>query len=240
VRSALRQEWLLATVAQIQAIAGAPLNPEFDVYQTLATAVARIPPPRTTVERLYVGQLLEQAARRLVEFWYERHGTSHHVTHAQCRQWVKDVCDIVRRTEWAALPNALYASGSAISVPSLAVRVRAYLDDAFCQPLTLGRLARAVGGSVHAVTDAFRAEYGMSIHTYVTRRRVGHALQLLISTDLKVSAIAQRAGFRSTASLYRNFQHAGLPSPAAIREHPTIARRAVADLALPPLRRNHL
>jgi AraC-like DNA-binding protein len=71
----------------------------------------------------------------------------------------------------------------------------------------------------------FRRSFGITPHTYVMRRRVAIAQQLLTRTDLGLVDIALRAGFCDQSHLSRSFRRfAGLP-PRAYRS----LLRAVPD-----------
>jgi AraC-like DNA-binding protein len=63
----------------------------------------------------------------------------------------------------------------------------------------------------------FRRSFGITPHTYVMRRRVAVAQQLLTRTDLGLVDIALKAGFCDQSHLSRSFRRfAGLP-PRAYR-----------------------
>jgi len=63
----------------------------------------------------------------------------------------------------------------------------------------------------------FRRSFGITPHTYVMRRRVAVAQQLLTRTDLGLVDIALKAGFCDQSHLSRSFRRfSGLP-PRAYR-----------------------
>jgi transcriptional regulator GlxA family with amidase domain len=88
---------------------------------------------------------------------------------------------------------------------SVASRIRDFVDAHSAEKLTLTRLARAVGCSVRSSTTAFKTRYGVSIIEYLIRRRLVQATTLLLSTDLKLAAIAEAIGFKDKATLHRHF-----------------------------------
>ena len=85
----------------------------------------------------------------------------------------------------------------------------------------------AAEGSVHNLKELFIStrqldrivikRYGKSLHQLIVDRRFTLAEQLLSTTDLTVEVIASRAGFSSSASLYREFKKRRGVTPAAFR-----------------------
>ncbi|MEV7626917.1 helix-turn-helix domain-containing protein [Actinoplanes sp. NPDC089786] len=86
------------------------------------------------------------------------------------------------------------------------------------EPLTLPDLARHARMSTRSFTRHFRREVGQSPQRWLTRQRIDRARQLLESTDLTVSQIANAAGFVDAVALRRHLhRHIGL-TPKAYRE----------------------
>lgn len=94
---------------------------------------------------------------------------------------------------------------------------RAWALDRLHEPLPLADLARHAGMSRRTFTRRFRAEVGLSPGQWLTQQRVDLARQLLESSDLPVSRVAERAGFGTDAALRQNLHAAiGVP-PGAYR-----------------------
>lgn len=82
------------------------------------------------------------------------------------------------------------------------------------------QLAEALGISDSYVRRVFREYAAMSFQEYLTMIRMEHAKTLLRSTNLSVSAIAQRVGYQSDNSFIRAFrQRHGVP-PGIWRQNP--------------------
>lgn len=99
----------------------------------------------------------------------------------------------------------------------VADKVAAFVETAFAEPLSAGRIARHVGRSPNYVARLFRQRFGMTIPRYVLQRRMAHARHLLETTDLPVARIAERVGVPDPQyfnKLARRFMGA---SPTAIR-----------------------
>ncbi|WP_028933590.1 GlxA family transcriptional regulator [Pseudonocardia spinosispora] len=88
-----------------------------------------------------------------------------------------------------------------------------HLDEA----LTLAELAAHAHLSVRTFNRRFRAETGLSPHTWLTRHRIQHARHLLETTDLPVDQVASAAGLGSAATLRHHLGRSlGVP-PLAYR-----------------------
>ncbi|MEV5505753.1 GlxA family transcriptional regulator [Streptomyces orinoci] len=94
---------------------------------------------------------------------------------------------------------------------------RAWALERLEQPLQLADLARHAGMSRRTFTRRFRAEVGLSPGAWLTAQRVELARQLLESTDLPVSRIAERSGFGTDATLRQRLHAAIGVSPGAYR-----------------------
>jgi transcriptional regulator GlxA family with amidase domain len=94
---------------------------------------------------------------------------------------------------------------------------RAWALDRLHEPLQLADLARHADMSRRTFTRRFRAEVGLSPGQWLNQQRVDLARQLLESSDLPVSRVAERAGFGTDAALRQNLHAAIGVSPGAYR-----------------------
>jgi AraC-like DNA-binding protein len=78
-------------------------------------------------------------------------------------------------------------------------------------------LAQEAGLSRAAFARIFNASVGEPPHSYLTRWRMGIAAQLLEETDLRLTEIAPRVGYRSEFSFSRAFKLARGVSPIQYR-----------------------
>ncbi|ADC91244.1 AraC family transcriptional regulator [Mageeibacillus indolicus] len=77
----------------------------------------------------------------------------------------------------------------------LATRVRAYMDEHFCDEISLQDLADRFNISSFYLAHIFKKQYGYPPLQYILRRRIGLAQTLLITTDLPVGEIGARVGY---------------------------------------------
>ena len=96
-------------------------------------------------------------------------------------------------------------------------RALARMHEAPERAWTLEDLARVAGLSRAAFARNFSASVGEPPHSYLTRWRMGIAAQLLEETDLRLSEIAPRVGYRSEFSFSRAFRLARGVSPIQYR-----------------------
>lgn len=75
---------------------------------------------------------------------------------------------------------------------TIAASVRRFLDEHFCEPLTLDDIALSLHVNKYHLTHLFTKTYEISPMQYVNKRRMGEAQTLLITTSLTVGEIASR------------------------------------------------
>ncbi|MFJ3704653.1 MULTISPECIES: AraC family transcriptional regulator [Streptomyces] len=99
-----------------------------------------------------------------------------------------------------------------------AARARAVLEERMQRPPTLGALAAELGTSPFALLRAFRKEYGMPPHTWLTDARVRRARRMLDAGTAPAAAAAV-VGFTDQPHLNRHFTRiVGVPPGAYQRE----------------------
>ncbi len=92
-----------------------------------------------------------------------------------------------------------------------------YIGDNLSDELSLTRIAAAADLSPYYFARAFKRSTGLSPHQYVLRRRISHAKDLLIGTDLPVGEIAMRVGFATPSHFAQQFRRIVGMSPSDLR-----------------------
>ncbi|GAB3139804.1 helix-turn-helix domain-containing protein [Marisediminicola antarctica] len=93
----------------------------------------------------------------------------------------------------------------------------AYISDNFHRPLRVAQVAGVAHVHPHYATALFKRVFGLSIHAYLVRYRVGEAQRLLVTQDIPVSDVGRASGFSSHSTFYASFTAAcGVP-PASYR-----------------------
>jgi AraC-like DNA-binding protein len=98
-----------------------------------------------------------------------------------------------------------------------ALAVQVFLNEHCSAPLRLADVARAAGCSEWHVSRQFRAATGSSIHRWLLRLRLGHALEALRAGADDLTALALRTGFSSHSHFSSAFGAEFGLSPRAAR-----------------------
>jgi AraC-like DNA-binding protein len=130
-------------------------------------------------------------------------------------------CEVFcHRLMLALLDRALTLSGSeALTVPpveaepaSLGRQVQDYIDEHFRESLTLQDLGKALHASPYYLAHVFKEVSGYSPMQYLTRRRIGEAQTLLVTTELPIARIAEMVGYETQNYFNLQFsKHVGMP-----------------------------
>lgn len=96
--------------------------------------------------------------------------------------------------------------------------VVSYIDDHLEERLDLDSLCRVSGYSKYHLSRIFSDVVGLSIHSYIKRRRLTEAARLLIFTDKKIMEIALIAGYETQQSFTVGFKTLFQCSPQAFRK----------------------
>ncbi len=97
------------------------------------------------------------------------------------------------------------------------VAARRMIDERWSEKLTLDAIARACGLNRAKLTRGFRDMFGCTIAEALAERRLGHASQMLLTTDKPVSSIGYENGYLNNASFARAFARRFGLSPSDFR-----------------------
>jgi len=109
---------------------------------------------------------------------------------------------------------------SGLSHPEVLIalrRARDLTDRDFAQPLTLDSMAQAAHLSKFHFARAFTKAYGETPRTYLTRRRIERAKDLLRAANLTITEICFLVGFESVGSFSSRFRALVGMSPTEYR-----------------------
>lgn len=127
----------------------------------------------------------------------------------------------------ALLCRILQLTGDGFQQPvmetaSLSREIQAYIDTHYKEALTLQKIGDALHLSPYYLSHVFKSNSGYSPMQYLSRRRIGEAQNLLISTDLPIARIAEEVGYDTQNYFNLQFsKHVGMPPKKfrqAIRE----------------------
>ena len=96
-------------------------------------------------------------------------------------------------------------------------RARDVADRDYSKPLTLNTLAGAANLSKYHFARAFARTYGETPRTYLTRRRIERAKDLLRNANLTVTEVCLLVGFESLGTFSSRFRQLVGMSPSEYR-----------------------
>jgi AraC-like DNA-binding protein len=107
----------------------------------------------------------------------------------------------------------------------IASRARAYLEENFASPITLGELADHAGTGPFSLVRAVKAELGLPPHAYLNQIRVRRAKALLAAGG-DPARVATEVGFYDQSHLGRHFKRTVGVTPACYASLTKASRRA--------------
>jgi LacI family transcriptional regulator len=110
-----------------------------------------------------------------------------------------------------------------IDDPVVAAALR-FIREHVCEAISVADLSRRAFVSRRALEIRFEKVLGRPPHEEILRCRMARARELLINTDMKLSAISTASGFSSIRYMHRTFQRKLKQTPGEFR----IANRPVA------------
>lgn len=90
------------------------------------------------------------------------------------------------------------------SFSPLILSVLDYINQHYCEKLSLSAIADEFFVSKYYLSHAFNSVVGTSVHRYITLKRLIHAKQML-SSGIKPTTVASNCGFGDYAGFYRAF-----------------------------------
>ncbi|WP_017470774.1 response regulator transcription factor [Amphibacillus jilinensis] len=94
----------------------------------------------------------------------------------------------------------------------------AYIESSFSEEITLKKVAAHVHLNPSYLSTLFKEELNVSFTDYLTRIRIQHAKQLLLTTDLNVTEIAEKVGYHTPKYFNKVFKELEKKTPSAFRK----------------------
>jgi AraC-like DNA-binding protein len=224
-----RATWMEQLIDEAERAVMISYDPRRFIGQIVAELTARIHPPDTPLERRLAVQTIQRVAWQVLT----RRVDAGQVGRASAFREFQRIVDASERRSWCELPRHLRSRRSVERKAPLAARLRSFVDAHSMDKVTLDFIARSLGCSVRTATAAFRSRYGITIYEYLTRCRLVHATTLLLTTDLKLSAIASSVGFEDKTALHRHYLRRTGMTPKAIQNTPHVVETVLQKFALP-------
>lgn len=94
----------------------------------------------------------------------------------------------------------------------LGQRIKDYIDNHYKEDIALSTITTVMNMNQFYLAHVFKAYSGYSPKQYQTRRRIGEAQNLLLSTDLGVTEVANAVGYDNVNNFHRIFNNlVGIP-----------------------------
>ena len=104
------------------------------------------------------------------------------------------------------------------SEESIGQIIKYYVKENLAKKITLSDIALHLHCSTVTLTEHFKAEFGITINEYITRKRMEYSERLLISTSEPLREIALMCGYNDVEYFSRTFKQYHALSPAAWRK----------------------
>lgn len=121
----------------------------------------------------------------------------------------------------ASRPGPERPLGDAGAVPAARLRqvsdMAQYVRDHHRGPITVADIAASVHLTPSHAMTVFRRTVGVTVGEYVTMCRVAEAQRLLLTTSMRITEVANAAGFGSLSSFYAHVTSAGGMTPREYR-----------------------
>ncbi|WP_283149353.1 helix-turn-helix domain-containing protein [Silvimonas soli] len=111
----------------------------------------------------------------------------------------------------------------------------AWLHAHYREPVTLADLAAETSTSEATIKRLLREQLHDSMTGLLSQLRIGHACNLLITTQMPIQLIAEESGFPSPSHFYKQFGIAKGLSPAAFRKRFHLRRAATSEQEYGPV-----
>ncbi len=113
-----------------------------------------------------------------------------------------------------------------LSVPGQIREARRVIDELHATKLSLSDVASMVEMSPVRLAEGFRRSFDCTVGEYIRRKRVEHAIDLLVNSTIKLGDIALEAGFCDQPHLVRVFKaHTGMTPSRYRRAHLEVSKR---------------
>jgi len=99
-----------------------------------------------------------------------------------------------------------------------------YIDEHLAEPFSLTDVARHIPVNPSYLSVLFKEQMNVTFSEYVTRTRIQKAKELLLTTSLPVSEIAERVGYRTTKYFIKQFKEQAGISPGQYRSRDVAER----------------
>lgn len=117
--------------------------------------------------------------------------------------------------EMDVLPDSMPGRNIARSL----AETRRYMEEHLDEPLTIPALSRRACLSATTFKEGFRQLYGLPVHTWLRKRRMERAAQLLNTSGFNLEGVAKAVGYRSVSQFAAAFRQQYGVTPGQYRKN---------------------
>ena len=160
---------------------------------------------RSQVAVMPSGEAYAEICGMFGQMW--QHVSSRSVYGEEISQALLSALLLLCRSIWVANKQEKETSESL-----LGQRIKDYIDSRYKSDIALKSITAALNMNQFYLAHVFKAYSGYSPKQYQTRRRIGEAQTLLLSTDLGVTEVANAVGYDNVNNFHRIFHNlVGIP-----------------------------
>lgn len=149
------------------------------------------------------------------------------------RTFISSLCEsIVSNAQLDTFRAALELSGALMQLLSITLQnidlsgvnfiafkeVLTYIENNLTNPITLRELANLMGYNCNYFSNKFKQTLGLPPQSFILKKRLSRALQMLLNSDYTVSQITMLCGFHSDSYFIKQFKNEFSLSPIQYRK----------------------
>jgi len=224
----VRIDWACDLINTCQAVSGEALDGDPTCLKDLCDRMRRrVEAPESVAETVFAGQSVALLLDRIGEILHRRFHERFEPSACQAPPAVlphsvwpnprTSLEDLLRA--WCGDYGEWFHAHH--SLPP-ALRAKQLLQDRFAEPLTIQKLASAVGSNRSSLAERFTAAFGISTAEYLGRIRIRQGLRRLRASDASIDEVAKMVGYRSGAKFAARVQRSigFTPAQARLLEEP--------------------
>lgn len=100
-----------------------------------------------------------------------------------------------------------------------------YVDENYQRGITLNDLSQKYNYNPSYFSRLFKKHYGINFSTYLQKKKLEYAIELLKDTNLTIDKVCEKAGFSNQKSFYSTFKNAMCITPSEFRRQSISAKR---------------
>jgi len=152
------------------------------------------------------GEFYDEICQLFDQMW--KHINSQYVCHSEITDNLLAVLLLICRNIWVEHNQDEEENKNIL----LGQRIKDYIDSHYKEDIALSSITNAMNMNHFYLTHVFKNFSGYSPKQYQTRRRIGEAQNLLLSTNLGVTEVANAVGYDNVNNFHRIFHNlVGIP-----------------------------